>query len=214
MRRGFRSAGWILLALAVLALAVTISAGALRAHSAAEFNRWVGWATVAAVPLAAAGVLLLLWDKIAASLTRPKISDDNNQKVSGAPGPGGSGRSGDTLPSRNPKFTGRTEALRDLERRLAAGPVAVVALRGLAGVGKSQLTLEYAHRNRQSGRYQVAGWVRADSAVTIAEDLAALAPLLGLPDKGTMDERAAQVVSRSRGATGLVGGVRQRPEAA
>ena len=55
VRRGFRSAGWILLALAVLALAVTISAGALRAHSAAEFSRWVGWATVAAVPLAAAG---------------------------------------------------------------------------------------------------------------------------------------------------------------
>ena len=48
---------------------------------------------------------------------------------------------------RNPKFTGRTEALRGLRERLAAGPVAVVALRGLAGVGKSQLALEYAHRN-------------------------------------------------------------------
>ena len=40
----------------------------------------------------------------------------------------------------------------------------------------------------------MAGWVRADSAVTVAEDLAALAPLLGLPEKGTLDERAAQVV--------------------
>jgi hypothetical protein len=79
VRRGFRAAGWVLLALAVLALAVTVSVGALRAHGAAEFSRWVGWATVAAVPLAAAGVLLLLWDKIKGSLARPKIGDDNSE---------------------------------------------------------------------------------------------------------------------------------------
>jgi tetratricopeptide (TPR) repeat protein len=81
---------------------------------------------------------------------------------------------------------------------LAAGPVAVVALRGLGGVGKSQLALEYAHRMRQSGRYQLAGWVRADSPVTVAEDLAGLAPLLGLPVEGTVGEIAAQVISTLR----------------
>jgi len=101
---------------------------------------------------------------------------------------------GDTLPLRNPSFTGRAEALEDLETRLAGGPVAVVAVRGLGGVGKSQLALEYAHRMRQSGRYRLAGWVRADSRVTIAEDMAALAPLLGLPEKKTIGKTAAQVV--------------------
>jgi Tfp pilus assembly protein PilF len=110
----------------------------------------------------------------------------------------GLGGGGDTLPARNPVFTGRTRKLEDLAGRLTAGPVAVVAVRGLGGVGKSQLALEYAHRERASGRYRVAGWVRADSPVTIAEDLAALGPLLGFPGDATMGERAAQVVTALR----------------
>jgi Tfp pilus assembly protein PilF len=105
---------------------------------------------------------------------------------------------GDTLPARNPVFTGRDGALRELAGKLEAGPVAVVAVRGLGGVGKSQLALEYAYQERESGRYQVAGWVRADSPVTVAEDLAALGPLLRLPAEGTMGERAEQVVSALR----------------
>ena len=51
---------------------------------------------------------------------------------------------GDTLPARTPVFTGRAAALADLADKLAGGPVAVVAVRGLGGVGKSQLALEYA----------------------------------------------------------------------
>jgi Tfp pilus assembly protein PilF len=113
------------------------------------------------------------------------------ERASAAPGLGG----GDMLPARNPVFTGRAAALADLADRLAGGPVAVVAVRGLGGVGKSQLALEYAHRERTSGRYWVAGWVRADSPVTVAEDLAVLGPLLGLPPDGTMGERAADVVA-------------------
>jgi tetratricopeptide (TPR) repeat protein len=106
----------------------------------------------------------------------------------------GPGPAEDTLPLRNPTFTGRAEELESLERRLANGRVAVVAVRGLGGIGKSQLALEYAYRMRQSGRYQLVGWVRADSPVTIDEDLAALAPLLGLSTEGTIGEVVAQVV--------------------
>ena len=189
MRRGVRAAALILLALGVVAVAVIVPAGALRAHGTDEFNRWVGLAAVATVPLASLPLILMFWNKIIASLTRLTNSDN------GAPEPGSSGRPGDTLLPRNWKFTGRTAVLEALGERLAVGPVAVVALRGLGGVGKSQLALEYAHRMRQSGRYQLAAWVRADSPVTVAEDLAALAPLLGLPVEGAVGNIAAQVVS-------------------
>jgi hypothetical protein len=61
--------------LAVLAVAVVVTVGALRAHGAADFGRWVGWATVAAVPVAAVGVVLLLWDKVAAGRAVPEPAD-------------------------------------------------------------------------------------------------------------------------------------------
>ena len=98
-------------------------------------------------------------------------------------------------PLRNPAFTGRAQVLEELGRRLAAGPVAVVAVRGLGGVGKSQVALEYAYRMCESGRYELAGWVRADSAVTVAEDLAAMAPLLGIGADRPAGELAAAVVA-------------------
>jgi hypothetical protein len=96
-------------------------------------------------------------------------------------------------PPRNPAFTGRAEVLEKLGQRLVAGPVAVVAVRGLGGVGKSQLALEYAYRMRESGRYELAAWIRADSVVTVAEDLAAMAPLLGIDADGPAGELAMVV---------------------
>ena len=114
------------------------------------------------------------------------------------PGAGDRGPGGDTLPPRNPVFTGRAGMLAEVGRLLADGPVAVVAVRGLGGMGKSQVALEYAHRMRASGRYRVAGWVRADSAVTVAGDLAAMAPLLGLSSDGPAGEVAASVVAALR----------------
>lgn len=99
------------------------------------------------------------------------------------------------LPRRNGMFTGRAALLDEIWRDLASGPVAIVAVQGLGGVGKSQLALEYAHRMRTAGRYWLAGWIRADSPVTIAEDLAALAPALGLDAEGPAGMVAAAVVT-------------------
>jgi tetratricopeptide (TPR) repeat protein len=69
-------------------------------------------------------------------------------------------------------------------------------------MGKSQVALEYAHRMRGTGRYQVTGWVRADSAVTAAEDLAALASLLRLGADGPAgrlrEHRLVQAVTRDQ----------------
>jgi NACHT domain len=74
MRRRVRAAGWGLLALAIVAVAAVVTAGALRAHGDAAFNRWVGWATIAAVPLAAVGVVLVVWEKIARGATSDETS--------------------------------------------------------------------------------------------------------------------------------------------
>jgi NACHT domain-containing protein len=65
MRRKARVAGWRFVALAVLAIAAIVIVGTFRAHGDAAFNRWVGWATVAALAVAAIAVLPALRDMIA-----------------------------------------------------------------------------------------------------------------------------------------------------
>ncbi|MFI5960360.1 tetratricopeptide repeat protein [Cryptosporangium sp. NPDC051539] len=80
------------------------------------------------------------------------------------------------LPPRNPSFSGREECLEKLTSTISDGPVTVLAVGGLGGIGKTQIALEFAHRGADSGRYPITWLVRADSKVTIAKDIAALAP--------------------------------------
>ena len=51
-------------------------------------------------------------------------------------------------------------------RTTRAGAAAVQALTGLAGVGKTELAVQYAHRHR--AEYAVVWWVRAEEAATLA----------------------------------------------
>jgi hypothetical protein len=55
----------------VVAIAVIVIVGAIRAHTDAGFNRWTGWATIWAVPLAALGVVFIAFDKITGSDKAP-----------------------------------------------------------------------------------------------------------------------------------------------
>ncbi len=69
----------------------------------------------------------------------------------------------DNLPARNLQFTGRTadlRTLRDTLRNRRTAIVGQVAIGGMAGVGKSQLAIEYAHRYRSL--YDVIWWIEAD----------------------------------------------------
>jgi hypothetical protein len=90
------------------------------------------------------------------------------------------------LPARNLFFTGRHNLLADLGRRLhqdgGAGRVAVSALQGVGGVGKSQLALEYAWRHATD--YRIVWWVDADDPTGVDGALADLAAVLGLPVRG------------------------------
>jgi len=75
VRRHFRAAVWVLFCLAMLSVAVILLAGALRANTAAEFNRQVGWATIVSTPVAVISVVLLIAEKVTRSAARPEMSD-------------------------------------------------------------------------------------------------------------------------------------------
>lgn len=83
------------------------------------------------------------------------------------------------VPARNPAFTGREAELSLLHKAFRTGAT-VHALLGMAGVGKSQLMVEYAHRH--SADFDVVWWIPAEDPALIPDHLAALGRELGAPD--------------------------------
>ena len=97
------------------------------------------------------------------------------------------------LPPRNPNFAGREDLLRQLHAALASGAPAALtqAIRGLGGVGKTQLALEYAHRH--AAEYAVVWWLRAEEPTRLAPDYAALAGPLGIHESQDTNETCKAV---------------------
>jgi len=87
-------------------------------------------------------------------------------------------------------FSGRGRELKGLVAGLRGeGRVAVVAVNGIGGVGKTQLAAQFARTYRED--YDVMWWVRAEQPETLRADLAALAVKLALPEAFGDDEQAA-----------------------
>ncbi|WP_328653888.1 FxSxx-COOH system tetratricopeptide repeat protein [Micromonospora sp. NBC_00330] len=83
------------------------------------------------------------------------------------------------VPARNPHFTGRERDLKALAEGLTAGlPLTVHSIRGLGGVGKTQLAVEYA--NRHMSAYDLVWWVAAEKPALIPDQFARLAQRLGV----------------------------------
>ncbi|MFB7575923.1 TIR domain-containing protein [Streptomyces sp. NPDC056165] len=84
------------------------------------------------------------------------------------------------IPQRYSRFTGREAALEELHRALSdsTNDGARLTLRGIGGVGKSQIALEYAHRF--SADYDLIWWVSAAHRASAREQLADLASTLSI----------------------------------
>lgn len=97
------------------------------------------------------------------------------------------------VPRRNVRFTGRDQVLEEVHKRFEeSGPGdARCALRGISGVGKSQIAIEYAHRFAND--YDVVWWVGAGFRATAREQFAELAPRLDLPVGQELGERIRAV---------------------
>lgn len=101
-------------------------------------------------------------------------------------------------PVKNPRFTGRDQQLRDLRDALKRSGGTPVALIGGAGMGKSQLAIEYA--SRFSGAYDVIWWIPADPPQFVETIMSDLGAELNFPRRATLDDTAGLVVRRlSRG---------------
>jgi transcriptional regulator with XRE-family HTH domain len=84
------------------------------------------------------------------------------------------------IPIRVPEFfLGRDDALGDIETALEEhqGRVAITALHGLRGVGKTVLAAAYAHRHAKD--YHATWWIRAETESTMRADLVGLGVRLG-----------------------------------
>jgi len=89
-------------------------------------------------------------------------------------------KSPSTVPPHNERFVGRVEELRTLRESLALGQIGrIVAIQGIAGIGKSALAFEYAHAygdQYEGGRFLLPSAGIAD----LRESLLTLAPHLGI----------------------------------
>jgi tetratricopeptide (TPR) repeat protein len=104
------------------------------------------------------------------------------------------------IPIRVPRhFMGREGALEAIEVALkpCEGRVAITALHGLRGVGKTTLAAAYAERHR--GDYRATWWIRAQTEPTMCADLVALGVRLGWVGADDEEEPAlATVMERLR----------------
>ncbi|WP_367134559.1 FxSxx-COOH system tetratricopeptide repeat protein [Saccharothrix sp. HUAS TT1] len=99
------------------------------------------------------------------------------------------------VPARNPNFTGRVGSLSRLREAMRSpGTVAVHSLRGLGGVGKSQLAIEHVHRC--AADFDVVWWIPAEQPSLIPDHLAELGAALGVD--GAADP-TARVLAELRG---------------
>jgi tetratricopeptide (TPR) repeat protein/transcriptional regulator with XRE-family HTH domain len=129
----------------------------------------------------------------------PTTTEDDGSKATQAPSSLAEAPGIWTVPYlRNPHFTGRDDLLERLAQQLscqkqeaATTRQAVLsqpqAIKGLGGIGKTQIAVEYAFRAQEQGRYTHTFWINAASEEAILTSFQMLAERL--PDFTARDEK-------------------------
>jgi hypothetical protein len=86
------------------------------------------------------------------------------------------------FPARNAYFMWRDEQISQIDACFRDNGMAVLAS-GLGGIGKTQIALEYVHRN--SEKYDEIWWIKAEKLETMLDtDISTQGAFLGLPERG------------------------------
>jgi tetratricopeptide (TPR) repeat protein len=86
---------------------------------------------------------------------------------------------------RNPLFTGRNELLKKLS--IGRKPGQAQAISGLAGIGKTQIAVEYVYR--YGHEYECVFWLRAATYDLLVSDFVIIADLVQLPERNEQDQQ-------------------------
>ncbi|MFE7134395.1 FxSxx-COOH system tetratricopeptide repeat protein [Streptomyces sp. NPDC057638] len=122
-----------------------------------------------------------------------------------APGPrfpGTVSKIQNTVPPRNPAFTGRSELLERLRDQLGGGmqltgaPPRPQILQGPGGVGKTQIAIEYVHRFMAD--YDLVWWIPSEQPDDVVAALAELGVRLGAPDGDDMTASSREAIDLLR----------------
>jgi hypothetical protein len=95
---------------------------------------------------------------------------------------------------KNPAFIGRSEDLKQIHSKISpnavreSGEQQSIVLHGLAGMGKTQVALQYAHLYKDE--HDACFWITCENRVKISKDIAEMARMLGLGDQGRENNSA------------------------
>lgn len=96
-----------------------------------------------------------------------------------------------SVPLRTSSFTGRTELLEDIRKRLWKEGTRALVLKGMGGVGKTLLAQEFAHRYKSD--YDVVWHIQAEQRLLAVEQYAGMAGPLELPERTNPTDTAKVV---------------------
>jgi hypothetical protein len=166
MRQQFRALGWGFVAAGAMAVSIVVIIGAIGAHGDVAFNRWVGWATIAALPFAAVGIVLVVLEKVARDRDHDRKRNSVSDTAYGlrAVQTSGSSLDSDLEPLNAPESIRRRTAELENGRKLAQSAIdppqnlGAEGVSGFSGDNKGHVFISYA---RADGSEHALGLERA-----------------------------------------------------